>query len=384
MTIGGPILLERTVLRVKDNSNFNKLNQLYDRNLIVPLDEALGLDKIPFKATPGAMLVIADWVQRSSSYEAAEMGLKKYTDIVVNDDTMRQIANTIGSIIFDIDEKKADKSIKDFYNHRLDFPKNKNGILYLKVDDAMVQTREKDASGSKWRENKLGLAFSTDNIMYWASKNGQKEHSIKKREYRTLLGDASDFKKHFFSLALDNGYGKYEQTVLISDGATWIRDMKDELFADAQQILDYYHLCENIIKYAKTIFKNDEVKYKPWAKSICEAMIESKYIEVLTELKTLDKKKYKNNDFNLYNYISNNINNIDYAEYKRKGYFIGSGAIESGNKIGLQQRLKQAGMRWNVKTAQNILTLMSKAKSDLWDAQVVEPILRYYSTDAFV
>jgi hypothetical protein len=113
-------------------------------------------------------------------------------------------------------------------------------------------------------------------------------------------------------------------------------------------------------------------------------MLESKYIEVLNELKSLDKRKYKNTEFNLYNYIRNNINNIDYAQYKRKGYFIGSGAIESGNKIVLQQRLKQAGMRWNTKTAQYILTLMSKSKSCLWDTQVVEPILRYYSTDVFV
>ncbi|MDR1656522.1 MAG: hypothetical protein LBT47_03050, partial [Deltaproteobacteria bacterium] len=260
----------------------------------------------------------------------------------------------------------------------------KHGILYLEVDGAMVQTRDKDENGSRWRENKLGLAFSNDNIVYWISKKGQIEHRIKKREYRAILGDASDFKKHFFSLALDNGYGKYDQTVLISDGTTWIRNMKDDLFPDAQQILDYYHLCENIIKYAKTIFKNDEVKYRPWSKRICDAMLESKYIEVLNELKSLDKRKYKNTEFNLYNYIRNNINNIDYEQYKRKGYFIGSGAIESGNKIVLQQRLKQAGMRWNTKTAQYILTLMSKSKSFLWDTQVVEPILRYYSTDVFV
>jgi hypothetical protein len=36
----------------------------------------------------------------------------------------------------------------------------------------------------------------------------------------------------------------------------------------------------------------------------------------------------------------------------------------------LQQRLKQAGMRWNVSTAQNLLTLKAKAESGLWHTDV--------------
>jgi len=56
--------------------------------------------------------------------------------------------------------------------------------------------------------------------------------------------------------------------------------------------------------------------------------------------------------------------------YESKGYFIGSGAIESGNKIFLQDRLKRAGMRWNIPTAQAMLTLKTKAGSDLWYTDV--------------
>ncbi|MDR0684516.1 MAG: hypothetical protein LBF83_05255 [Spirochaetaceae bacterium] len=32
----------------------------------------------------------------------------------------------------------------------------------------------------------------------------------------------------------------------MSDGAAWIRNMVEELFPDAQQILDFFHLCENV------------------------------------------------------------------------------------------------------------------------------------------
>jgi hypothetical protein len=53
-----------------------------------------------------------------------------------------------------------------------------------------------------------------------------------------------------------------------------------------------------------------------------------------------------------------------------KGYFIGSGVIESSNKTILQRRLKQAGMRWDPVFAQNILSLITKQESDLWEQTV--------------
>ena len=78
---------------------------------------------------------------------------------------------------------------------------------------------------------------------------------------------------------------------------------------------------------------------------------------------------------NLFGYLTNNIKHIDYAEYERKGYFIGSGAIESGNKLILQDRLKRSGMRWNTSTAQAMLTLKTKAESDIWFRDVEYPFL---------
>ena len=39
------------------------------------------------------------------------------------------------------------------------------------------------------------------------------------------------------------------------------------------------------------------------------------------------------------------IDKIDYPEYMAQGYFVGSGAMESANKVLVQRRLKQAGMK---------------------------------------
>lgn len=79
-------------------------------------------------------------------------------------------------------------------------------------------------------------------------------------------------------------------------------------------------------------------------------------------LENLDPEEKCENCVNLDHYICTNQEHINYPEYESKGYFIGSGAIESGNKVVLQKRLKQAGMRWEPETAQYILTLKSKTR----------------------
>jgi hypothetical protein len=214
---------------------------------------------------------------------------------------------------------------------------------------------------------KLGLIFNSKDFIHWFDEQGNKQNRIGKREYVSYLGTAEEFKKLFFSAAIRNGYGLYKQTILLSDGATWIRNMKEDIFPDAQQVLDLYHLCKNISKFSKIIFQEDEYKYKTWSKEVCELFKASKNIEAIKMITEIRGKNTKDAKYNLLNYIEINKNNIDYAAYKNRGWYLGSGAIESGNKSVFQFRVKQAGMRWNQETAQFILSLMAKSKSSLWD-----------------
>jgi len=354
-----------------------RLLELNKCKSVAPLDCFLGLAGLPFKISPAAMLRIAYWAQNQSSYQRAEGAIEDILHFVVSDDTIRLIANFVGGIVFKNDCAKADAAFEALYGGKLSFPMDKKGVLYIQADGAALNTRLKDESGSTWRENKLGEVFASTDIHYWTDKRGKKQHRIIKKEYVPYVGSASEFKKHLFACALRGGYGRFKETVLISDGATWIRNMTEEIFPDAQQILDYYHLCENVTTFAKHLFGMDETRFRPWAEDICKTLKESKYKQVLRELEAFKNKKPHNCSVNLYGYISNNLKNIDYATYVQKGYFIGSGAIESANKTVLQDRLKRAGMRWNTETAQAMLTLKAKAESSLWAADVERPFLAH-------
>jgi hypothetical protein len=218
------------------------------------------------------MLKIAYWAQNQSSYQRAEDAIIEAMHINMNDDTIRQITNHVGGMVFNNDCKKADESFAALESGKMDFTNNIDGVVYIQTDGAALNTRAKDEAGSTWRENKLGEVFSSKDIHFWTDKKGKRQHQITKKEYISFIGTASDFKKHLLACALRGGYGCFKKTVILSDGATWIRNIAEEIFPDAQQILDFYHLCENVNTYAKHMFNMDESKYKPWAQNICDCL----------------------------------------------------------------------------------------------------------------
>ena len=196
-----------------------------------------------------------------------------------------------------------------------------------------------------------------------------------KREYISYTGGVDEFKWHVLALAIRNGYGRVKKTVIISDGAMWIRSMKEELFPEAQQILDLFHLKENVYEYSKALWNNDPVRYKPWSAKVCNMLDRGKWEKVIDMLDLHKNKEVDGAPVNLYTYILNHKDNIDYPSYRDQGLFVGSGVIESGNKTVLQDRLKRSGMRWNVVTARYILSLKAKEQSRMWESYVI-PFVR--------
>ena len=336
---------------------------------IFPLDDALGISGLPFKMTPALMLRCAYWAQNQCSYQAAEDVILSTYGISVNDDTIRLVTNHIGRMVFQEDCRRTDELFKKQAHGSLHFKNHRKGILYIEADGAALNTRHQNEEGSTWRENKLGVVYSSDHIHWWKDKKGVRQHRIEKKEYVSYVGTASEFSRHLYRCAIENGYGSYQQTVILSDGASWIANMAAEFFPDAQHILDLYHLKENVYDYGKNKFTMDESRYGPWAERICRLLENGKADEVLKEL---DPNEKYVNCVNLHHYISAHKEHMNYPEYRAKGYFCGSGAIESGNKTVLQKRLKQAGMRWEPETAQYLLTLKSKYESGRWERDVVD------------
>jgi hypothetical protein len=175
-------------LRPKSEADADLLNKLEKLSTVVPLDDYLHLTDLPFKMTPEVMLNLAYWAQSQGSYQEAEEAIFRAHKVRISDDTIRQVANHIGGIVYQEDCRQAEKAFARLDSSKLKFAKQKKkGILYVEADGAALNTRLKNEEGSTWRENKLGIVFSSDNIYTWTNKHGEKERQINKREYITYI-----------------------------------------------------------------------------------------------------------------------------------------------------------------------------------------------------
>lgn len=175
------ITIYRTILQIIGDIDLEKYN--LKSKLIVPLDEYLGIDKLPFKVSKNAMIEIAFWAQNQPSFKKASEIIYRIHNINLSYVSVMNITKFIGKIVYDHNYNNALKIWKDRANIEINNSKKK-GILYIQADGAAVNTRIEDENGSTWKENKLGILFS-DSDMY-IRKN--KSNVINHKEYVSYIG----------------------------------------------------------------------------------------------------------------------------------------------------------------------------------------------------
>ena len=159
--MSGKIKIRRIVLQIVSDINLEDYN--LKSKLIVPLDEYLGINKLPFKVSIRAMIEIAFWGQNQSSFEKASNIIKRVYGFTISSTLVRKITEYIGKIVFDYELNKAKKTWDDRANIDTNVAK-KEGTLYFQIDGSAVNTRIEDENGSTWKENKLGIFFSNKDL----------------------------------------------------------------------------------------------------------------------------------------------------------------------------------------------------------------------------
>ena len=372
----------------------------YGTTSVYPLDIYLGTDKLPFKVSASAALVIAKIGITSASYEAAALRLKEDYKWDIGATEVREICDYIGDIVLQEDKRLAKQTVQNYNRKELRSERPgrrpKNGfVLYCEMDGAMFNTRKSTESSdansdgnskqrkkdsSTWKENKLGVVFRSDDLIETneLDENGFPIMRIGKREYICTTEGVDAFRERLLYIMMKNGLKDASKVVIISDGAIWIGNTKNMYVPNAVRILDLFHLKSSVMRFAQFIFGNNSEKYMPWWGEVCKQLEEGKWREVLArpEVAIYKEKDTPPGVVNLYRYILNNCDAIDYPTYKAEGYFVGSGAVESANKTVLEERMKLAGMQWCLTSAERILALRAKLKSGLWEAEVVPLVTR--------
>lgn len=187
------------------------------------------------------------------------------------------------------------------------------------------------------------------------------------------------------------------QLVLVSDGARWIEERVYPLFKGALLCLDAWHLLERGAKAANDAFgagskrarqlqmrisaalglgertasavvaRKGHKKRKPGERPVAQPTSTGSVdalFRVLRKLRKTDRLKPAIVAFA--EFIDENAYRMNYAELRRSGVQIGSGAMESMHRFGSQVRLKRSGCRWLADTAQAILNLRMLSAVGRW------------------
>ena len=287
--------------------------------------------------------------------------------------------------------------------------KRQDDVLYIETDGALLHVRDKEhvplenedinsADSSKheagWTESKHALCFHASDIKYYyEDEEGSRRsgrftdilkldkgakitgHRIESRDCIGYIGQASVFQYHMLVLAERNNWEHCAKVVLLSDGAKWIKGAKDTIFKGRPviQILDMFHAKENAGKFAKWAKRGKKQRQK-YADHLCSLIEKGKVDELLSELRPYADVKMPQGVPNLYTYIENNQDFMNYPKYKEQGLFVGSGAMESANIYMMQDRMKLPGMRWLVVNGRHMLCLKTNYVSRSW--KQVEDVLK--------
>ena len=251
-------------------------------------------------------------------------------------------------------------------------------ILYIEADgtgvplvaDELKGRRGKQPDGSaKTREVKLGAVFTQTKT----DEEGQPMRDYQSTTYVGSFQTAGDFGSTLRDEARRRGIDRAQKVVYIADGAAWVWELARVNFPLAVCILDFYHMMLYLFDLARLLYGTDPAaakrKVTQWKEQMesdqVDAVIAAMH-ERVKELGPLPVGTLESIQKQIA-YLENNRERMKYGTFRQKGYFYGSGVVEAGCRAVIGRRMKQSGMFWTLKGAENVLALRCALMGNRWD-----------------
>lgn len=261
-------------------------------------------------------------------------------------------------------------------------------ILYVASDGTGVPLRRGELQGvagrqpdgtARTREAKLGCVFTQTS----ADAEGQPLRDPDSTTYVGTLEDCRQLGVLLRAEALRRGYARARRTVYLGDGAAWIWENARLNFPDAVQILDFYHASEHLGVLAAALLGAGPPAQEQQSRW-CHQMKETSSAAVITHAQALREERRAHlapeqlaTIERETAYFQTHAERTRYGDFRKQGYFIGSGVVEAGCKTVVGRRLKQSGMFWSQRGGDDLLTLrcmiLGPNFTKIWNARL--PIL---------
>jgi hypothetical protein len=241
--------------------------------------------------------------------------------------------------------------------------------LYAAIDGTGVPVTAKETAGrdgkgadgrARTREVKLAVFFTQDKV----DDDGYPVRDRDSSSYIATFEPASTFAGLVEAEGIRRGAGHVRQLTILGDGAAWIWNIATAKFPEATQIVDLFHAREHIHDLARSLeFMLGDQK-QDWLAARLEDPGYGDIDGICNAARVYPLVGVKKDELDTaLGYFENNAPRMRYKWFRSRGLFIGSGAVESGCKAVIGQRLKQSGMHWTVAGASAITALRCQEAS---------------------
>lgn len=312
-------------------------------------------------------------------FRAAQRELAFFLGVKVAEATVRQITEQAGAAQMQVQAAEVEALLRE----RPDSPVGP-AVQLLSLDGALIQL----VTG-EWKEVKT-LALG---VVGKAKKKPGEEEQVRTTalSYFSRMSEAESFQQEALGELYRRGVEKAETVCAVSDGADWIQKWVDYHRTDAVRILDFAHAMEYGSKGGQAAYehiplpqadqmssspqaaKRQQERFEQWLQAQGHELKTGDAVQVLAELERLRSLMQKKEqagavetlDKSLH-YLRERREMIRYACFRAQGYPIGSGSVESANKLVVQSRMKGAGMRWEPGHVNPILAMRNLACNARW------------------
>ena len=240
--------------------------------------------------------------------------------------------------------------------------------MLLSVDGAFVPL-----IGKEWAEVKT-LALGEIDEPVWED-DEWKVHASE-LSYFSRLMEAEDFGRAALGETHHRGLETAAQVVAVTDGAVWEQGFIDYHREDAVRVLDFPHAAEYVAAMGKAVWGEGTETTKEWLSERLHKLKHEGPTDVLSELRSLAQDRPKQPELSeSLAYLEKREAHMQYPTCLAQGWPIGSGSVESANKLVVEARLKGAGMHWARANVNPMLALRNAMCSGRWTharAQIVD------------
>jgi hypothetical protein len=231
--------------------------------------------------------------------------------------------------------------------------------MLLSVDGAMVPL-----VGGEWTEVKT-VALGVIEEPVWED-DEWKVHASE-LSYFSRWMEAEEFGRAALGETHHRGLETAAQVVAVTDGAVWEQGFIDYHREDAARVLDFPHAAEYVAEMGQAVWGEGTETTNEWLDEQLHKLKHEGPTDVLAELRSLTQDYPEHPKLcKSLAYLEKREAQMQYPTCLEQGWPIGSGAVESANKLVVEARLKGAGMHWAPAHVNPMLALRNAMCSGRW------------------